>query len=102
MKNENEATESEANRPSSGSALNCLVMRDFHSVKETPPPTGTLCIVYLPIGVNVLTNKTTGASAIAYKTATGWKMADEPTALRGLMKEACPAYWCELKIDHTA
>lgn len=77
----------------SGVPLGRLVMRP---VDTDPPPSGTLCLVYFPVGDNNLTGKSSGPVAAAYKVDGGWKMADTPSPLRGLLGEVGPAYWQEL------
>ncbi len=99
MTNLNENTEAEK-LSETASPSECLIMNNFNSAKDNPPPTGTLCVVYFPIGVNNITKKTAGAAAVAYKTDGGWKMADVPSGLRGIMAKTGPAYWCRLIIDH--
>ena len=70
----------------------------WKSVEHEPPAVGVLCAVYFPVGVIVRSGETTGPVALAYKTSGGWKMADEPSPLRGLLGEVGPAYWKEFSL----
>lgn len=71
-------------------------MITMRSIKTDPPKTGQLCLLFFPIGENQQTGKSFGPIAVAYKTAGGWKMADVPSPLRGLLGHVGPAYWHEL------
>lgn len=58
-------------------------------VKDEMPDEGVLCIVYFPIGKNMLTENTTGPSAMAlYRQKEGWVYADTPRKLNFK-----PYYW---------
>ena len=80
--------------------LQRLVMLGWNDTKDGEnPPSGTLCVVYFPIGENQLTGTSFGPSALAYWVDGGWKRADEPSPLRGFLGAVGPAYWRKFELN---
>lgn len=93
MNQDEQKQEMTSNASNKAIHVNAMVMR---SVEDDPPPNGTLCLLYFPIGMNNVTGESSGPVAAAYKVDGGWKMADTPSPLRGFFGEVGPAYWQEI------
>ena len=77
----------------SGKDIKFPVGGNWKKTAEILPEDGVLCLVYLPIGVDMLRGESVGPITAAYhREVEGWIYADTPTRVR-----FDPFYWIALK-----